>query len=105
MTQVLPIQLMDLGLPPALLKPLSTSLQPSKSPMPHVCLRPPFCLVDLANTLEVSDLLGEGWFKPFVLINLHAVNSIIMVIEMLCFNSIKRPLVLSLSCPIPRECN
>lgn len=48
---------------------------------------------------EVSDLLGEGWFKPFVLINLHAVNSIIMVIEMLCFNSIKRPLVLSFILP------
>ncbi|GAB0136647.1 hypothetical protein EsDP_00004942 [Epichloe bromicola] len=32
------------------------------------------------------DLLGEGWFKPFVLINLYAVNSIIMSVgsHLLC---------------------
>ncbi|KAG5989613.1 hypothetical protein E4U43_004469 [Claviceps pusilla] len=39
-----------------------------------------------------SDLLGEGWFKAFIMIHLHAANSLLMSVEMLCFNSIKRPL-------------
>ncbi|KAG6007690.1 hypothetical protein E4U21_005651 [Claviceps maximensis] len=39
-----------------------------------------------------SDLLGEGWLKAFIMINLHAANSFVMVVEMLFFNSIKRPL-------------
>ncbi|KAG5933402.1 hypothetical protein E4U53_001003, partial [Claviceps sorghi] len=47
--------------------------------------------VNMPST-PISDLLGEGWFKAFVLINLHAANSFLMVVEMLCFNSIKRPL-------------
>jgi hypothetical protein len=41
----------------------------------------------------VSDLFGEGWFKPFVLINMNAVTSVLMIIEMLFFNSIKKPVV------------
>lgn len=41
----------------------------------------------------VSDLFGEGWFKAFVLINLYGVTSVIMMIEILFFNSIKRPFV------------
>ncbi|CAI6092887.1 unnamed protein product [Clonostachys chloroleuca] len=38
-----------------------------------------------------SDLFGEGWFKAFVLINLYGVTSVIMMIEILFFNSVKRP--------------
>ncbi|KAG5973966.1 hypothetical protein E4U55_000161 [Claviceps digitariae] len=50
-------------------------------------------LYELRLTLvEVSDLLGEGWFKAFIMLNLHAANSFLMVVETLCFNSIKRPL-------------
>ncbi|GJN72558.1 hypothetical protein PLICBS_006631 [Purpureocillium lilacinum] len=41
-----------------------------------------------------SDLFGEGWFKAFVLITLHAINPCIMAIEILFFNSIKRPFAL-----------
>ncbi|KAG6030400.1 hypothetical protein E4U41_000105 [Claviceps citrina] len=39
-----------------------------------------------------SDLLGGGWFKPFIMVNLHGVNSFIMAVEMFFFNSIKSPL-------------
>ncbi|KAK5996770.1 hypothetical protein PT974_02112 [Cladobotryum mycophilum] len=38
-----------------------------------------------------SDLFGEGWFKPFVIFNLYGIYSVLMVIEILLFNSIKRP--------------
>ncbi|KAL7792128.1 hypothetical protein V8C37DRAFT_402540 [Trichoderma ceciliae] len=38
-----------------------------------------------------SDLFGQGWFKPFVIFNLYGITSIIMVIEILLLNSIKRP--------------
>lgn len=41
----------------------------------------------------VSDLFGEGWFKLFNVFNLYAMSSIIMVIEILLLNSIKRPYV------------
>ncbi|KAG5928135.1 hypothetical protein E4U42_001195 [Claviceps africana] len=63
--------------------------------MPNApCLSAPCTrvVVSLADMSQVSDLLGEGWFKAFVLVNLHAANSFLMVVEMLCFNSIKRPL-------------
>ncbi|GAO18714.1 hypothetical protein UVI_02053200 [Ustilaginoidea virens] len=39
-----------------------------------------------------SDLFGEGWLKPFILVNLNGVNSVVMIIEIL-INSIKRSLV------------
>ncbi|EFY95902.1 hypothetical protein X797_010896 [Metarhizium robertsii] len=38
-----------------------------------------------------SDLFGEGWFTGFMKINMHAINSCIMTIECLFFNSIKKP--------------
>lgn len=38
-------------------------------------------------------MFGEGWFKPFVLINMYGVNAVVMIIEMLFLNSIKRPMV------------
>ncbi|KAI9148134.1 hypothetical protein HJFPF1_11958 [Paramyrothecium foliicola] len=38
-----------------------------------------------------SDLFGEGWFKPFIVFNIYAIMSIIMVLEILFLNSIKRP--------------
>ncbi|KAL7944189.1 hypothetical protein V8C42DRAFT_358426 [Trichoderma barbatum] len=41
-----------------------------------------------------SDLLGQGWFKAFVIINLYGIASIIMVIEILFLNSIKRPITI-----------
>jgi hypothetical protein len=46
-----------------------------------------------ANHHQVSDLFGEGWFKGFTIFNLYGITSIIMVIEILFFNSIKRPFV------------
>ncbi|KOS21878.1 hypothetical protein ESCO_002058 [Escovopsis weberi] len=45
------------------------------------------------STLPYSDLFGEGWFKAFVIFNLYFIASIIMIIEMLFLNSIKRPFV------------
>ncbi|RFU77251.1 hypothetical protein TARUN_4974 [Trichoderma arundinaceum] len=39
---------------------------------------------------SVSDLFGEGWFKAFVIINLYGIASVIMVIEILYLNSIRR---------------
>ncbi|POR33502.1 Uncharacterized protein TPAR_06280, partial [Tolypocladium paradoxum] len=41
-----------------------------------------------------SDLFGEGWFLIFVVVSLHGVAAVIMVLEMLLFNSIKPPLAL-----------
>lgn len=41
----------------------------------------------------VSDLFGEGWYKPFVIFNFYAVTSGIMVYEILFLNSIRRPFV------------
>lgn len=41
----------------------------------------------------VSDLFGAGWFKPFILCNLHTAPTIIMALETLFFNSIRRPFV------------
>lgn len=47
----------------------------------------------LLTIILVSDMFGEGWFKPFVLINMYGVNAVVMIIEMLFLNSIKRPMV------------
>ncbi|UKZ80309.1 hypothetical protein TrVFT333_008067 [Trichoderma virens FT-333] len=38
-----------------------------------------------------SDLFGQGWLKAFAIVNLYGITSIIMVIEILFLNSIKRP--------------
>ncbi|KAG6029049.1 hypothetical protein E4U40_000725 [Claviceps sp. LM458 group G5] len=50
-------------------------------------------LVKATSGTPISDLLGEGWFKTFIMINLHAANSLIMVVETFFFNSIKPALV------------
>lgn len=47
----------------------------------------------LLTPFTVSDIFGEGWFKSFNILNLYAITSIIMVIEIVVFNSIKRPFV------------
>lgn len=41
----------------------------------------------------VSDLFGEGWFKAFNVFNFYGVTSVIMAVEILLLNSIKRPFV------------
>ncbi|KAH6610042.1 hypothetical protein Trco_000062 [Trichoderma cornu-damae] len=41
-----------------------------------------------------SDVFGQGWLKAFSIVNLYGVTSIIMVIEILLLNSIKRPLAI-----------
>ncbi|KAJ2972178.1 hypothetical protein NQ176_g7304 [Zarea fungicola] len=38
-----------------------------------------------------TDLFGVGWFKNFALFNLYGAPAIVMIIETLFFNSIKRP--------------
>lgn len=60
-----------------------------------VCLVHPVrrLLFTLLIMIPVSDLFGEGWFKPFVLINMNGANSVIMILEILFLNSIKKPMV------------
>ncbi|TFB05000.1 hypothetical protein CCMA1212_003198 [Trichoderma ghanense] len=38
-----------------------------------------------------NDIFGEGWLRAFTLINLYAVTPVIMAIEVLFLNSIRRP--------------
>ncbi|KAL7929650.1 hypothetical protein V8C35DRAFT_284156 [Trichoderma chlorosporum] len=45
----------------------------------------------LASNTPFSDLFGQGWLKAFAIVNLYGVTSIIMVIEILFLNSIRRP--------------
>ncbi|KAH7368247.1 hypothetical protein B0T11DRAFT_295926 [Plectosphaerella cucumerina] len=44
-----------------------------------------------ASETPFTDLLGEGWFKAFVYINLFAITTGIMLFEIFFLNSIKRP--------------
>ncbi|KAM0257359.1 hypothetical protein ACHAQJ_004446 [Trichoderma viride] len=44
-----------------------------------------------ASDEPFSDIFGQGWFKSFVIVNLYGITSIIMIIEILFLNSIKRP--------------
>ncbi|OAQ59211.1 hypothetical protein VFPPC_14737 [Pochonia chlamydosporia 170] len=58
--------------------------------------------VNVASTATIpdtpfSDLFGEGWFKPFVLINMNGANSVIMILEILFLNSIKKPMAIGSS--------
>ncbi|PTB43626.1 hypothetical protein M441DRAFT_135928 [Trichoderma asperellum CBS 433.97] len=43
------------------------------------------------ETAPVSDIFGQGWFKSFCILNLYGITAIIMIIEILFLNSIKRP--------------
>ncbi|KAJ6781661.1 hypothetical protein PWT90_01411 [Aphanocladium album] len=44
-----------------------------------------------ATSTEGPYLLGEGWFKSFALFSLYTTPAIVMIVEILFFNSIKRP--------------
>ncbi|PHH68041.1 hypothetical protein CDD82_891 [Ophiocordyceps australis] len=48
--------------------------------MPLIVPDPPF-----------GDFAGAGWYKPFVMMNMHGGTSLLMIMEMLLMNSIKRP--------------
>ncbi|TQV93680.1 hypothetical protein V2A60_004149 [Cordyceps javanica] len=39
----------------------------------------------------LTDLFGEGWFKSFAIFTLYTMPAIVMIIEIIFFNSIKRP--------------
>ncbi|KAM5342027.1 hypothetical protein ACJ41O_015058 [Fusarium nematophilum] len=41
-----------------------------------------------------TDIFGEGWFRAFVLLSLYGLTSLIMVIEILWLNSIRRPIAI-----------
>lgn len=47
----------------------------------------------MLTPIPVTDLLGEGWFKAFIYINLFAIATSIMLFEIFFLNSIKRPWV------------
>ncbi|KAH7241500.1 hypothetical protein BKA59DRAFT_545933 [Fusarium tricinctum] len=38
-----------------------------------------------------EDIFGEGWFRAFIILSLYAFGSGVMVFEILCLNSIRRP--------------
>ncbi|KAH6678777.1 hypothetical protein F5X68DRAFT_245184 [Plectosphaerella plurivora] len=48
-----------------------------------------------AGKTPFTDLLGEGWFKAFIYINLFAITTGIMLFEIFFLNSIKRPWALA----------
>ncbi|QPC71377.1 hypothetical protein HYE68_002129 [Fusarium pseudograminearum] len=43
-----------------------------------------------------TDIFGEGWFRAFIILSLYAFGTLIMVIEILCLNSIRRPYAVGL---------
>ncbi|KAH8130553.1 hypothetical protein FP744_10003857 [Trichoderma asperellum] len=45
----------------------------------------------LVSGTPFSDIFGQGWFKSFCILNLYGIMAIIMIIEILFLNSIKRP--------------
>lgn len=47
----------------------------------------------MADHHTVTDIFGEGWFRAFIILSLYAFGTLIMVIEILCLNSIRRPYV------------
>lgn len=51
----------------------------------------PDCIADIE--VIVSDLFGEGWFKPFNIFSLYAIPAIFMGFEIMFLNSMKRPYV------------
>lgn len=47
----------------------------------------------VTNHDTVEDIFGEGWFRAFIILSLYAFGSGVMVFEILCLNSIRRPYV------------
>ncbi len=46
-----------------------------------------------ADAFIVDDFFGDGWFKPFCIINQWGITTLIAVFEILALNSIKRQVV------------
>ncbi|KAM0343376.1 hypothetical protein ACHAPU_008554 [Fusarium lateritium] len=66
--------------------------QPEPRPPPNSTMSPIWAgYAEHKQQAPFEDIFGEGWFRAFIILSLYAFGSLVMVFEILCLNSIRRP--------------